>query len=93
MHFHIRPLRSAQHDQGYPAPLKVLLISNALVSGNKYVETRVLSSGQQVAVAQSILSPIFRLRNCVTRENSSDARRGHMVKENEHSPGVPCRQG
>jgi len=85
--FHDGPLRSAEHDKGYPAAFKVLLVAHVLVGGYKHVKTGLLGSGQQVAVAQRIPSPVFRLRDYVAGQGPRDALRRHMVKENEHSRG------
>ena len=64
---------------------KVLLVAHVLVGGYKHVKTALFGAGTQVAVAQRIPSPVFRLRDCVAGQGPRDALRRHMVKENEHS--------
>lgn len=65
-----------------------LLIADALVGGNKHIEAGILSSGQQVPVAEAIPSSVFRFRDRLAGEKTGDARWGHMVKENEHLPEI-----
>lgn len=52
---HNRPLRSAQHHNGYAAATKVLLIAHVLVGGKKHVETGLLRSKWKVRRLKAIL--------------------------------------
>ena len=51
-----RPLRSAQHHNGYFAASKILLVLDVLVSGKKNVEPGPLRFGQQVPVGKRVPS-------------------------------------
>jgi hypothetical protein len=86
--FHNRPLRSTQHYKSYATAFQVLLMTNVLVSRNEHIEAGILSSGQQVPVAEPIPSTLYLLRDGMASKKTSDACWSHMVKENEHLPGV-----
>ena len=77
----------AQYHKGDLPPSKVLLMAHVLVAGQKHVETGPLRLGQQVAIGQRIPSSVFGLNDGVGRQESGDAGRRYVVKENEHPRG------
>jgi len=83
-----RPLRSAQHHNGYFAACKVLLIAHVFIGGKKHVETGPVRFGQQVAVGERIPSSILGLCDGVAGKKPGNAARRYMVKENEHPQGT-----
>ncbi len=76
-----RPNVGADHDDGEPGSLQVLLIPEILVCGDEHLETGALNRSQQFAVLQRLPAAFVGPYDHMRGEDTDDRARDAMVKQ------------